>query len=75
MLTTHEAAARLNRRAMERGEPRRYTAKHVAALCGSGKLAGVFNEQFRRWTVDEAVIEAYAAADKPRGGRPRKGAK
>jgi hypothetical protein len=36
MLTTFQAAARLNRRAMERNEPRRYTASHVAALCAAG---------------------------------------
>ena len=75
MLTTFQAAARLNARAAEHNEPRRYTASHVAALCGEGKLAGTLDPALRRWLIAESAVEEYAAAPKPKGGRPRKGAK
>lgn len=62
-LTTTEAAQRLG-----------ITPRAVALLLRAGKIAGERRQEARGpvWYADAESVEAYAAAPKSKGGRPKK---
>lgn len=65
-MLTADAAARLN----ELRPGRHYTAKHIARMCKAGKLNAA--KKGRDYWIEPADLEAYAAAPRDKGGRPRK---